>query len=43
MPNPEFLQELRRFNGTPEAVLENAELIQLLLPTLRADFAVVKT
>jgi medium-chain acyl-[acyl-carrier-protein] hydrolase len=43
LPNPEFLQELRRFNGTPEAVLENAELMQLLLPTLRADFAVVET
>jgi medium-chain acyl-[acyl-carrier-protein] hydrolase len=43
LPNPEFLQELRRYNGTPEAVLENAELMQLLLPTLRADFAVVET
>lgn len=43
LPNPEFLQELRRFNGTPEAVLENAELMQLLLPTLRADFAVLET
>lgn len=43
LPESEFLQELRRFNGTPEAVLENAELMQLFLPTLRADFAVVET
>jgi medium-chain acyl-[acyl-carrier-protein] hydrolase len=43
LPESEFLQELRRFNGTPEAVLENAELMQLLLPTLRADFAVIET
>lgn len=43
LPEPELLQELRRFNGTPEAVLENAELMQLLLPTLRADFAVIET
>lgn len=43
LPEPEFLEELRRLNGTPEAVLENAELMQLLLPTLRADFAILET
>lgn len=43
LPESEFLEELRRFNGTPEAVLKNAELMQLLLPTLRADFAVIET
>jgi medium-chain acyl-[acyl-carrier-protein] hydrolase len=43
LPEPEFLEELRRLNGTPEAVLESAELMQLLLPTLRADFAVIET
>lgn len=39
----EFLKALRRLNGTPRAVLENAELMQLLLPVLRADFAVYET
>jgi medium-chain acyl-[acyl-carrier-protein] hydrolase len=43
LPESLFLAELRRLNGTPEAVLENAELMQLLLPTLRADFAVIET
>jgi medium-chain acyl-[acyl-carrier-protein] hydrolase len=43
LPEPEFLDELRRYNGTPESVLENAELMQLFLPTLRADFAVLET
>jgi medium-chain acyl-[acyl-carrier-protein] hydrolase len=43
LPDSEFLLELRRFNGTPVAVLENAELMELLLPTLRADFAVLET
>ena len=43
LPEPAFLDRLRRFNGTPKAVLENAELMQLLLPTLRADFAVIET
>ncbi|AFZ17600.1 thioesterase II family protein [Allocoleopsis franciscana] len=43
LPEPEFLEELRDLEGTPQAVLENAELMQLLLPTLRADFTVVET
>jgi medium-chain acyl-[acyl-carrier-protein] hydrolase len=43
LSEPEFKEELRRFNGTPEAVLQNAELMQLLVPILRADFAVVET
>ncbi|MDL5057570.1 thioesterase II family protein [Geitlerinema calcuttense] len=43
LPDDQLLQELRRYNGTPEAVLQNAELMQLLLPTLRADFSVVET
>ncbi|NMG08631.1 thioesterase II family protein [Brasilonema sp. UFV-L1] len=40
---PEFIEELYRLNGTPKAVLENAELMQLLIPILRADFAVLET
>lgn len=43
LPESEFLNQLRRYNGTPEEVLNNAELMQLLLPTLRADFAVIET
>lgn len=43
LPEPAFLEELRLLDGTPKAVLENAELMQLLLPTLRADFAVIET
>ncbi len=43
LPESEFLKELRRYNGTPEEVLNNTELMQLLLPTLRADFAVLET
>jgi medium-chain acyl-[acyl-carrier-protein] hydrolase len=43
LPDAEFLEELRRLNGTPDAVLQNGELMQLLLPTLRADFAVLET
>lgn len=43
LPDAEFLQALRRFNGTSETVLQNADLMQLLLPLLRADFRVYET
>lgn len=43
LPESAFVEELRHLNGTPPAVLENAELMQLFLPTLRADFSVVET
>jgi len=43
LPQDEFVEALRRLNGTPEAVLQDAELMQLLLPTLRADFAICET
>lgn len=43
LPSHAFVDELRRLNGTPEEVLRHAELLELLMPTLRADFAVVET
>jgi medium-chain acyl-[acyl-carrier-protein] hydrolase len=38
-----FKAELDRLDGTPEEVLQNAELMELFLPLLRADFAVCET
>ena len=43
LPDPELMEELRRLNGTPKEILEHAELMQLILPLLRADFAVCET
>jgi medium-chain acyl-[acyl-carrier-protein] hydrolase len=43
LPEAEFVEEIRRFNGTPEAVLQNAELMELMLPILRADFTITET
>lgn len=43
LPEPELLDELRRLDGTPGQVFENPELRSLVLPTLRADFAVCET
>jgi medium-chain acyl-[acyl-carrier-protein] hydrolase len=43
LPEPQFREELRRLGGTPREVLEHPELMQVLLPILRADFAVCET
>ena len=43
LPEPEFLLELRRLNGIPGKVFEDAEVMQIMLPALRADFAVYET
>jgi medium-chain acyl-[acyl-carrier-protein] hydrolase len=40
LPDPQFLLELRRFQATPDEILDDPELIQFFLPTLRADFEV---
>jgi medium-chain acyl-[acyl-carrier-protein] hydrolase len=42
LPDAEFFQELGRLNGTPREVLEHPELMQLMLPLLRADFSVAE-
>jgi surfactin synthase thioesterase subunit len=41
LAEPEFLEALRRLNGTPPEVLQNRELLDLVLPMLRADFTLV--
>jgi surfactin synthase thioesterase subunit len=43
LPDPAFIAELRRLDGTPEAVLDDPELMKRLLPLLRADFAICET
>lgn len=40
-PDEPFIAALKRYNGTPPAFFEHAELMQLLLPMLRADFGMV--
>ena len=43
LPDNEFVEKLYKHNGTPASVLENRELMNLLLPTIRADFAISET
>ncbi|MDK1288560.1 thioesterase II family protein [Pseudoalteromonas umbrosa] len=40
LPESEFITKLRELNGTPKEVLDNAELMELFLPLLRADFEI---
>ncbi len=39
LPDEELIDRLRDYNGTPAEILENRELMRLLLPAIRADFA----
>jgi surfactin synthase thioesterase subunit len=43
LPQSEFLAGLRKLNGTPDEVLGDENLLNLFVPTLRADFAVNET
>ncbi|MFN8546785.1 MAG: alpha/beta fold hydrolase [Candidatus Eisenbacteria bacterium] len=43
LPEDDFIEALRAMKGTPEEVLAHRELMALVLPTLRADFALCET
>jgi medium-chain acyl-[acyl-carrier-protein] hydrolase len=44
LPDALFIQEIqKRYNGIPVSVLQNADLIQLFLPSLRADVTLLET
>lgn len=43
LPETALIEEVRRLNGTPKEVLEIPELMELMLPLLRADFEVAQT
>lgn len=42
LSDSEFLKSLQELNGLPTEVSNNTELMELLLPTLRADFEVIE-
>lgn len=43
LPDAEFVSALRDLDGTPESVLAHRELMELMLPVLRADFELCET
>lgn len=43
LPEDEFIAELKSYNGTPTEVIENPELMELMVPILKADFGISET
>jgi medium-chain acyl-[acyl-carrier-protein] hydrolase len=43
LPEAAFLQVVRRFDGIPEMVWRDRELMDMVLPVLRADFTILDT
>ncbi|HSU14809.1 thioesterase II family protein [Longimicrobium sp.] len=43
LPDAEMIEELSRLGGIPREVTQHPELMQLLLPLLRADMALIET
>lgn len=43
LPHADFVKELQRLNGDHQEVPERSELMQVMLPTIRADFSVCDT
>jgi medium-chain acyl-[acyl-carrier-protein] hydrolase len=44
LPDAEFVEEVaRRYDGIPSAVRENAELLKMVLPPLRADIQMIES
>jgi len=43
LPKSALVKKLHEFNGTPVEVLQNDELLDLMLPTIRADFELCDT
>jgi medium-chain acyl-[acyl-carrier-protein] hydrolase len=40
LPLPDLVAELAQLGGTPREVLDNPELLEMILPLLRADFSI---
>lgn len=43
VPDAALLDEMRRLGGTPEEILNNKEIIEMLLPVVRDDFRLLET
>jgi surfactin synthase thioesterase subunit len=43
LPHPRFIEEVKQLNGTPPELFDYPELLELMIPVLRADFEMVQT
>ena len=42
LDNVEFIQQMATYNGTPSVILQNEELLEILLPMIKADFSMAE-
>lgn len=43
LPTPQLVDKLRELSGTPPEILDNPEMLEIVLPTLRADLSLGET
>ena len=43
LPDAQFRQKVKEFDGTPKEILEHEELMDLMMPLLKADFTMADT
>ncbi len=43
LPDNELMEQVRAMGGTPQELLDNRELLELVLPVLRADFSICES
>ena len=43
LPEPQFRDKMKELNGTPPEILEHEELMELMVPIVRADFTISET
>jgi medium-chain acyl-[acyl-carrier-protein] hydrolase len=43
LPNPDFIGRIRQYEGIPDLVAKDEELLNIFLPILRADFKMTET
>ena len=43
LPDEQFIEEIKKYNGLPSEILEDSEIMSLWLPILRADFKILET
>jgi medium-chain acyl-[acyl-carrier-protein] hydrolase len=43
LPENQFLEKLKRYRGMPAEILQNADLMEFIMPALRADMEMLQT
>ena len=43
LPKKQFIEELKKYNGIPDYIIEDEELISIFIPIIKADFSISET